>query len=87
MKACDNRCGVALKMIIESVLEFFGKDCFPNIIAMFTFASINDPECLEVLKKESIENYFKFDNQAIFPKDSHSLTDTFMTETMFTMAY
>ena len=76
MKASDNRCGVALKMVIESVLQFFGKDCFKNIIGMCTFASANDPECLAVLQKEDIKNYFKFDNQAIFPKDSHSLKDT-----------
>ena len=74
MKSSDNRCGPLLNYIISSVLEFFGKDSLNNIFAMCTFASLNDPECLDILKREKLNKYFKYDNQAIFPKESHSRT-------------
>ena len=48
---------------------------------------MNDPECLEILRNEGITKWFKFDNQAIFPKKGQIITDTSMEEALFKMAY
>ena len=54
IKSSDNRLTPELKFVINCVLEFFGPEALPNIIAIITFAGIDDPECLELLKKEGI---------------------------------
>lgn len=62
MKASDNRVGPTVKFIINKTLDFFGKDSINNIFAMCTFASLNEPECKEIVRKENIKQMFKFDN-------------------------
>ena len=68
IKSTENRVNDFLKSLIDDVLSVFDKNCKKNIIAMCTFASLNDPNCLDVLQKEGLDTWFKFDNQAIFPK-------------------
>lgn len=87
IKSSENRMTDFLKSLINDVMSSFDKNCMKNIIAMCTFASMNDPECLSVLEKEKIETHFKFDNQAIFPKGDTANVDPRMAETLFDMAY
>ena len=68
MKSTDNRMNDFLKSMINDVLSVFDNNCKKNIIAMCTFASLDDPNCLDILQKEGLDTWFKFDNQAIFPK-------------------
>lgn len=54
MKSNENRVGPVAKFVISKTLDFFGKDSIENIFAMCTFASMNVPECKEIIDNEGI---------------------------------
>ena len=64
VQAGENRATVEFQYVINMTLDFFSKDCLPNIYGLCTFASTKKPEAGDFLKKEQIkeDQIFCFDN-------------------------
>ena len=80
IKSSDNRLTACQKYIFNCVFDLFGEDTKEIFIAMLTFCdggkpqalvSLQDKSCLfsKMIKKNSNDWYFKFNNSAIFEKD------------------
>ena len=80
IKSSDNRLNAYQKYIFDCVFDLFGEDTKDIFIAMLTFCdggkpqalvSLQDKSCLfsKMIKNQSKDWYFKFNNSAIFEKD------------------
>ena len=60
------------KYIFDSILALFGKDLSDNIFMLLTFADGQKPQVLDGLKEAQLpfSKYFKFNNSALFAKNT-----------------
>ena len=80
VQASQPRLTFTQKYIFDSVLSIFGNDVSKNIFMMITFAdSQPQPPVLEAIKEAKIpshsEKHFKFNNSAVFAKESKTKFD------------
>ncbi|XP_022777700.1 uncharacterized protein LOC111319140 [Stylophora pistillata] len=63
------------KYIFDSILSIFGKDVQNNFFMMCTFADGKSPPVLDAIReaKISYQGYFKFNNSALFAKNTNAL--------------
>jgi len=84
IKSSDNRLTACQKYIFNCVFDLFGEDTKDIFIAMLTFcdggkpqalASLLDKSCLfsKMIKNKDNDWYFKFNNSAIFEKDTEDI--------------
>ena len=73
------------RSIFLSILALFGRDIKDNIFMLLTFADSHIPQVLDDLKEAGFpyENYFKFNNSALFVQNVNGSYDTFGIDEMF----
>ena len=79
MQSSQARITAEQKYIVNQVLQIFAKDIKDNIYLFFTFADGQPPPVLKVIEEEKIPHskgrQFKFNNSALYAKDSEFFWD------------